>query len=39
MVHLNEFQHLSVLEKNRLKDRSYFMSYNNEQDALTYERG
>lgn len=39
MAHLNEFQHLSVLEKNRLKDRFYFMSYNNEQDALTYERG
>ncbi|RLL43832.1 DUF4981 domain-containing protein [Oceanobacillus piezotolerans] len=38
MSHLNDFQLLSVLEKNRLKERSSFMSYANKQDALTYER-
>ncbi|RKQ30221.1 glycoside hydrolase family 2 TIM barrel-domain containing protein [Oceanobacillus halophilus] len=39
MSHLNDFQLLSVLEKNRLKERSYFMSYATKQDALTYQRG
>ncbi|WP_249869129.1 glycoside hydrolase family 2 TIM barrel-domain containing protein [Oceanobacillus saliphilus] len=38
MSYQNDFQQLSVLEKNRLKERSYFMAYSNEQDALTYQR-
>ncbi|WP_028783933.1 glycoside hydrolase family 2 TIM barrel-domain containing protein [Thalassobacillus devorans] len=38
MLYQNDFQQLSVLEKNRLKERSYFMSYSNEHDALTYQR-
>ncbi|WP_156290649.1 glycoside hydrolase family 2 TIM barrel-domain containing protein [Oceanobacillus salinisoli] len=38
MVKRNDYELLSVLEKNRLKERSYFMSYKNVEDALTYER-
>ncbi|ASN05646.1 sugar-binding domain-containing protein [Virgibacillus necropolis] len=34
-----DYQSLSVLERNRLMDRSYFMSYNNINHALSYERG
>lgn len=38
MSYFNDFKQLSVLEKNRLKDRSYFLAYSNKEDALTYQR-
>lgn len=34
-----DYKLLSVLHKNRIKDRSYFMSYNNIDDAISYDRG
>lgn len=34
-----DYKSLSVLHKNRIKDRSYFMSYNNIDDAISYDRG
>ncbi|RDW20713.1 glycoside hydrolase family 2 TIM barrel-domain containing protein [Oceanobacillus chungangensis] len=39
MSNKKDYQTLAVLEKNRLKERAYFMSYRNPDDALSYERG
>nr|WP_087974253.1 glycoside hydrolase family 2 TIM barrel-domain containing protein [Oceanobacillus rekensis] len=39
MLSNKDYELLSVLEKNRLKERSYFMSYKNRAEALSYERG
>ncbi|WP_249313255.1 glycoside hydrolase family 2 TIM barrel-domain containing protein [Lederbergia citrea] len=35
---MKDYESLSVLQRNRVQDRAYFMSYRNEQDAITYER-
>ncbi|MBZ9535819.1 beta-galactosidase subunit alpha [Cytobacillus oceanisediminis] len=34
-----DWENLSILQKNRLPERTYFISYADENDALTYERG
>ncbi|WP_318614297.1 hypothetical protein [Sporosarcina sp. YIM B06819] len=34
----NDWENLSVLEKGRLPERAYFLSFADEQSALTYER-
>lgn len=34
-----DWDDLNVLQKNRLDSRSYFFSYDNKEDALTYQRG
>lgn len=39
MSQKRDYKSLSVLEKSRLKERSYFMSYSNKVDALSYDRG
>ncbi|RDW22142.1 beta-galactosidase subunit alpha [Oceanobacillus arenosus] len=39
MSNKKDYETLSVLEKNRLNERAYFMSYSNIDDALSYERG
>ncbi|WP_449354253.1 glycoside hydrolase family 2 TIM barrel-domain containing protein [Virgibacillus natechei] len=39
MTSNKDYKSLEVLEKNRLNEHSYFMSYPNVTDALTYERG
>nr|WP_309098602.1 glycoside hydrolase family 2 TIM barrel-domain containing protein [Fredinandcohnia onubensis] len=39
MKQLQDYENLYVLQKNRIKDRSYFMSYENVEDALSFDRG
>ncbi|WP_284036854.1 beta-galactosidase subunit alpha [Neobacillus sp. 114] len=39
MKQTKDYELLSVLHRNRIKDRSYFMSYKNMEDAISYERG
>jgi beta-galactosidase/beta-glucuronidase len=39
MKQLQDYENLHVLQKNRIKDRSYFMSYQNAEDALSFDRG
>ncbi|HEY4553160.1 MAG TPA: sugar-binding domain-containing protein, partial [Bacillaceae bacterium] len=39
MVMKNDWENLSILEKGRLPERAYFLSFADEQSALTYERG
>lgn len=39
MKQTKDYELLSVLHRNRIKDRSYFMSYKNMGDAISYERG
>src|SRR4051794_28256436 len=38
MVYEKDYETLAVLEKNRLKERAYFLSYKNSVDALKYGR-
>lgn len=39
MKQLKDYENQNVLQKNRINDRSYFMSYQNLEDALSFERG
>ncbi|MCC3356962.1 glycoside hydrolase family 2 TIM barrel-domain containing protein [Bacillus sp. REN16] len=39
MLQLKDYENQNVLQKNRIKDRSYFMSYHNMGDALSFDRG
>jgi beta-galactosidase/evolved beta-galactosidase subunit alpha len=39
MILKNDWENLEVLQRNRLKPRSYFFSYRNKNTALSYERG
>ncbi|GHH97800.1 beta-galactosidase subunit alpha [Neobacillus kokaensis] len=39
MVEKKDWENLSVLQKGRLPERAYFLSFANEHAALTYERG
>jgi beta-galactosidase/beta-glucuronidase len=39
MILQNDWENLKVLQRNRLKPRSYFFSYKNKSTALSYERG
>lgn len=39
MVQLRDYENLQVLQRNRVKDRSYFMSYQSVEDALSFDRG
>lgn len=39
MAKKNDWENISVLQKERLPERAYFFSYSNDQAALTYERG
>ncbi|MEH7235812.1 glycoside hydrolase family 2 TIM barrel-domain containing protein [Bacillus sp. JJ1562] len=39
MKQLKDYENLNVLQKNRMKDRSYFMSYRNVEEALSFVRG
>src|SRR5699024_8554237 len=36
---LQDLQNASVLQRNRMKSRSYFIPFSNEESAMTYERG
>lgn len=35
---INDWENIAVLNKNRLKERAYFLSYSTIEEALTYER-
>ncbi|MFS0821653.1 glycoside hydrolase family 2 TIM barrel-domain containing protein [Bacillus sp. 1P02SD] len=39
MKQLQDYENQNVLQKNRIKDRSYFMSYQTLEDALSFDRG
>lgn len=39
MIKTEDWENVNVLQRNRLPGRSYHLSYLNENDALTYERG
>jgi hypothetical protein len=36
---INDWENISVLQRGRLPERAYFLSFSNDNDALTYERG
>ncbi|MEH7384237.1 glycoside hydrolase family 2 TIM barrel-domain containing protein [Bacillus sp. JJ1521] len=39
MMQLSDYENQHILHRNRLEDRSYFMSYQSVEDALSFERG
>jgi len=39
MVKKNDWENINVLQRGRLPERAYFLSFTDEQSALTYERG
>ncbi|WP_077619662.1 glycoside hydrolase family 2 TIM barrel-domain containing protein [Bacillus sinesaloumensis] len=39
MTLLRDYENQHILQRNRVKDRSYFMSYQNLEDAISFDRG